>query len=104
MAGGDRLPWVRHNGEDNYEPLSTIGWQVHVYGEAAPALAQWCAVQGLALHVFGWSPAHAKAGLQRGAVYLLRPDSYVALTDASGQPGAIEAYMRRHGLDIALKA
>src|SRR5690606_17790140 len=34
VQGGDRLPWVPMPGADNYEPLSAIGWQVHVYGKA----------------------------------------------------------------------
>jgi hypothetical protein len=35
---------------------------------------------------------HEAAGLARDATYLLRPDTYVALADASGAPEALERY------------
>ncbi len=41
VLGGDRLPWVPVPGADNYEPLASIGWQVHVYGEARAELQDW---------------------------------------------------------------
>jgi hypothetical protein len=44
------------------------------------------------LHVFDWRPEHEAAGLARDAVYLLRPDTYVALADASGAPELLERY------------
>ena len=36
VHGGDRLPWVKSalNGSDNFTPLTSLAWQVHVYGEA----------------------------------------------------------------------
>lgn len=54
VQGGDRLPWVPMPGADNYDPLSTIGWQVHVYGEAQADLKNWCSQHRLPLHVFAW--------------------------------------------------
>ncbi|MEH2449601.1 MAG: FAD-dependent monooxygenase [Nostoc sp.] len=42
VRGGDRLPWVSLPDSDNYESLSAIGWQVHVYGAAKPDLKAWC--------------------------------------------------------------
>ena len=33
------------------------------------------------LHVFDWRSEHEAAGLARDAIYLVRPDTYVALTD-----------------------
>jgi 2-polyprenyl-6-methoxyphenol hydroxylase-like FAD-dependent oxidoreductase len=83
IHGGDRLPWV--NGDvagdegDNFDALTSLGWQVHVYGEAPAGLSTICAAHGLPLHVFRWSDAAAIAGLERGASYLVRPDGYVAL-------------------------
>src|SRR6478672_7471862 len=32
VNGGDRLPWVSIDGEDNFETLSAMTWQIHVYG------------------------------------------------------------------------
>src|SRR5262249_3829770 len=34
VRGGDRLPWVETApGQDNFDPLTSLAWQVHVYGE-----------------------------------------------------------------------
>src|SRR5438477_6094098 len=82
--GGDRLPWARVDGADNFATLATLDWQVHVYGAAKAELAAWCAAQNVPLHVFDWRPAHEMAGLRRDALYLLRPDTYVALADGAG--------------------
>jgi 2-polyprenyl-6-methoxyphenol hydroxylase-like FAD-dependent oxidoreductase len=92
VGGGDRLPWVRVDGADNFEPLATMDWQVHVYGTVSPELSAWCAARNLPLHNFGWRSAHEKAGLSRDAIYLLRPDTYVALADASGAVSALDRY------------
>lgn len=35
-------------------------------------------------------------GLAHDALYLVRPDGYVALADAATEPGRLEAYARRH--------
>ncbi|OWQ75917.1 hypothetical protein CEE57_03125 [Stenotrophomonas maltophilia] len=42
IEGGDRLPWVKTRGEDNYAISEQIGWQVHVYGRASTELKGWC--------------------------------------------------------------
>jgi hypothetical protein len=71
-----------------------MDWQVHVYGRAQAELAEWCAARGVALHVFEWSLAHAAAGLARDAIYLLRPDTYVALAGTTGTGAALEVYFK----------
>ncbi|WP_449433108.1 FAD-dependent monooxygenase [Pseudomonas putida] len=98
VQGGDRLPWAPVPGADNYEPLTAIGWQVHVYGEAQADMMQWCNEQGVALHVFAWQQAHQKAGLVRDAAYLLRPDTYVAVVDAQGASARLSRYFSGRGL------
>jgi 2-polyprenyl-6-methoxyphenol hydroxylase-like FAD-dependent oxidoreductase len=98
VRGGERLPWVVAGGQDNYAALDAIAWQVHVYGSASEALRQWCAQAGIALHVFDWAEAHEDAGLARGAAYLLRPDTYVALAEPGGSPGALARYFSERGM------
>jgi hypothetical protein len=84
VRGGDRLPWVEMtNGRDNFAALRSIRWQVHVYGDAPAGLAEVCAERGLELHVFAWNESARRAGLAAGAVYLVRPDGYVAWAGAS---------------------
>jgi 2-polyprenyl-6-methoxyphenol hydroxylase-like FAD-dependent oxidoreductase len=92
VHGGDRLPWVPADGADNHEPLNAMAWQVHVYGTARGSLGEWCAAHGVPLHVFAWTGAHGDAGLARDALYLMRPDTYVALAEGSGDPAALQQY------------
>jgi hypothetical protein len=96
VHSGDRLPWVPE--ADNFGPLGEIGWQVHVYGEPRDGLREWCETHGVAVHVFAWTPAHAHAGLDQDAAYLLRPDSYVALADPAGRPETLARYFGERGL------
>lgn len=98
VAGGDRLPWAPAGGIDNHAPLEAIRWQVHVYGTASAALTDWCHLRGMPLHVFAWHPAHERAGLARDALYLLRPDTYVALADPSADPDRLERYFAERGI------
>jgi hypothetical protein len=102
IQGGDRLPWVRINGKDNFEPIAAMTWQVHVYGSASSQLADWCACHDMPLHVFDWRSEHEAAGLARNATYLLRPDTYVALADPVGAPDAIERYCADHEITFAV--
>ena len=32
IRGGDRLPWLPIEEGDNFEPLTSVDWQLHVYG------------------------------------------------------------------------
>ena len=93
IHGGDRVPWVPGNGDDNFTSLSAMPWQVHVYGNARDDLVGWCADHGMPLHVFEWKREHDAAGLARNALYLIRPDTYVALADASGDPRSLDHYL-----------
>ena len=57
IHGGDRLPWVPPDsagGEDNFTPLTSLEWQVHVYGDIAPEIGAICRTRALPLHVFAW--------------------------------------------------
>jgi FAD binding domain-containing protein len=93
VRGGDRLPWVRlDSGRDNFESLTSLEWQVHVYGQAGPALKTACAELRLPLHVFAWKTQMRRAGLQKDALYLVRPDGYVGLADASGGVETLRRY------------
>jgi 2-polyprenyl-6-methoxyphenol hydroxylase-like FAD-dependent oxidoreductase len=99
VHGGDRLPWVElPSGVDNFAPLTSLDWQVHVYGEVRPDLHEACAHLGLALHRFQWTPKMAAAGFKRDALYLIRPDGYVAWADADAAVDRLERYLREKQL------
>ncbi|GJG85207.1 2-polyprenyl-6-methoxyphenol hydroxylase [Gemmatimonadetes bacterium T265] len=101
VHGGDRLPWVAADGVDNFAPLGTLDWQLHVYGSVSPALGDGAAALGLAVHGFAWSGAAAAAGLQRDAAYLVRPDGYVALASPEQDVGRLREFVAAHGLRFA---
>src|SRR5206468_2031360 len=70
VHGGDRLPWVE--GADNFAPLRSLAWQVHV---------------------FPWWPEIRRTGLRRNALYLVRPDGYVALADPDARASTLARYL-----------
>jgi 2-polyprenyl-6-methoxyphenol hydroxylase-like FAD-dependent oxidoreductase len=91
IAGGDRLPWVPLNGHaDNFAPLRMLGWQVQVYGQVEPMLRDACAGWGLPIHMFVWSERARRQGLAKDALYLVRPDGYVAYASRDQDAGGIE--------------
>jgi 2-polyprenyl-6-methoxyphenol hydroxylase-like FAD-dependent oxidoreductase len=87
IHGGDRLPWA-----GNFAFVSELRWQVHVYGEVREELKRVCAELDLPLHTFPWTAETERAGFARGAVYLIRPDSYVGFADEKADPEALRAY------------
>ncbi len=94
VRGGDRLPWVQIGpGKDNFVPLASLTWQVHVYGEPRRGLADVCAELQLPLHCFAWQSDMRRAGLRRAALYLVRPDGYVALAAPEADPERLRAYV-----------
>jgi hypothetical protein len=99
VQGGDRLPWINVNANaDNYAPLASLDWQVHVYGEASSDLQASCASQGLPLHVFSWREGMARVGLQCNALYFIRPDGYIALATADDRANALTSYLKAHAI------
>jgi 2-polyprenyl-6-methoxyphenol hydroxylase-like FAD-dependent oxidoreductase len=98
VRGGDRLPWVETEpGQDNFAPLASLTWQVHVYGKPRGGLAEVCAALQLPLHLFAWQQAMRRVGLLRAALYLVRPDGYVALVDPHADPERLRQYFDERG-------
>jgi 2-polyprenyl-6-methoxyphenol hydroxylase-like FAD-dependent oxidoreductase len=84
IHGGDRFPFP-----------TNIEWQVHVYGAVPAGVAEACAELRVPLHRHEWTGDLASHGLQRDALYVIRPDSYVALADASARADRLRAYLAR---------
>ena len=101
VYGGDRLPWVKAASsveQDNFAPLASLDWQVHIYGEASPRVQQLCKRRNLPLHIFARRPEVDRAGLQRDACYLVRPDGYVALAHPGAETSRLDSYLNRRKL------
>jgi hypothetical protein len=98
VHGGDRLPWVRMGAVDNFVPLRSLDWQVHVYGEIEETLAAACRGFGLAAHVFEWSDAANQAGIERNAMYLIRPDGHIAMASSDQSVTKLRVFFERVGL------
>lgn len=96
VDAGDRLPWVSDT--DNFAPLASLDWQLHVYGEAPVDLADVAAGLSLPLHRFAWNDASADVGLARNAAYLVRPDGHVGLAMRVPDAVVLRRYIDRHGL------
>jgi 2-polyprenyl-6-methoxyphenol hydroxylase-like FAD-dependent oxidoreductase len=105
VHGGDRLPWLgtgtNGEGPDNFRPLTSMDWQVHVYGDAESDLRMMCKARNLPLHVFPWRSQMGRAGLHRDALYLVRPDGYVALADQEGRATELAVYLHARNITAA---
>jgi len=90
------LPWVKTSSGglegDNFKSLTSMDWQVHIYGNAGPEIRAICQQRWLPLRVFGWQRAMGRSGLRRDVVYLVRPDGYVAMVDRQGHAEAPTSY------------
>jgi hypothetical protein len=96
VHGGDRLPWVgvgTSADEFNFAALTALDWQIHIYGDDAGDIRALSDRRKIPLHVFAWRPAMEGSGLRRGAVYLVRPDGYVALASPTPSAAAIDSYL-----------
>jgi hypothetical protein len=102
VHGGDRLPWVQMEDGDNFVPLRSIDWQAHIYGTADETLEKVCRQIGLPVHEFPWGKSADAAGLEQDALYLIRPDGYVALA-VGGKSAAeqLESYFHKVGLRLS---
>lgn len=97
VRGGDRLPWVQSHvsgvDADNFKPLTSMDWQVHVYGDAQTEFRAMCGARKLPLHVFRWHPEVTRVGLRRDAAYLVRPDGYVAVAEPESSVTSIASFL-----------
>jgi 2-polyprenyl-6-methoxyphenol hydroxylase-like FAD-dependent oxidoreductase len=78
LRPGQRLPWVNDGAIDNFKPLQSLAWQIHLFGQATSQVREAAAVQDLSVHEFPWSKAAREKGFARDFAYLIRPDGHIA--------------------------
>lgn len=101
IRGGDRLPWISTAEGDNFAPLRSLAWQLHIYGESRPEFISAAEQFDLPVHQFPWSESARDAGVRQGAAYLVRPDGYVALAlENAGEADELSALVQRWRLRL----
>jgi len=104
IHAGDRLPWVAPataGAPDNFTPLRSLDWQVHVYGAPSNDVRAGCKERGLSLHVFACDPAATEAGFREGATYLVRPDGYLgSVFEGSAAASSLARYIDEHEIRV----
>jgi 2-polyprenyl-6-methoxyphenol hydroxylase-like FAD-dependent oxidoreductase len=98
VHGGDRLPWTGAHGQNNFVPLRSLDWQVHVYGEVNKDLEAACREFRLPLHAFASGESAKDTGLKPEALYLVRPDGYIALASSEQSVTDLRAFVERFQL------
>jgi 2-polyprenyl-6-methoxyphenol hydroxylase-like FAD-dependent oxidoreductase len=98
VHGGDRLPWTGSRAQDNFEPLRSLDWQAHVYGEVNEDLETACRELHMPLQVFAFSKGAEDAGLKQGALYVVRPDGYIALASFEESASKLRSFARQFHL------
>lgn len=95
---GDRLPYVTFERGDNYEPLATCAWQLHVYGRLSDELRACAKEHNLPAYQLEWNERASQAGLARDGMYLVRPDGYIGLADEKQNAAHLKGYINKWGL------
>ncbi|MFZ1031624.1 MAG: FAD-dependent monooxygenase [Candidatus Acidiferrales bacterium] len=98
VHGGDRLPWTEVHGKDNFEPLRSLDWQAHVYGEVDKDLEIACGEIHLPLHAFSFGDSAKAAGFKRDALHLVRPDGYIALASFEQNASTLMTFVKQFHL------
>jgi hypothetical protein len=98
VHGGDRLPWTGVHAKDNFEPLRSLDWQAHVYGETKKDLESECRALHLPLHSFQWNDGMKETGLKRDSLYLVRPDGYIGVASSEQDASNLKAFVERFHL------
>jgi len=93
LHGGDRLPWVESF--DNFAPLKSLDWQVHVYGQVSGAMREFGQQRSLPIHTFKWGKDAEDAGFDKNAMYLVRPDGHIALASKNQDVSKLIDYLDR---------
>jgi hypothetical protein len=107
VHAGDRLPWIdrttSNGSQDNFAPLKSLNWQLHVYGNVTTRSRAVIAKWNLPIHVLPWNAEMKRKGIKRDALYLIRPDGYIAVAVDRNSPEAMGTYLTEMGSSLPEK-
>jgi 2-polyprenyl-6-methoxyphenol hydroxylase-like FAD-dependent oxidoreductase len=100
LRSGGRLPWIQQGISqtsdcDNYVPLTCLCWQVHCYGTPPPDVKALCTARSILLSVFPFDEIARKAGVLKDALYVVRPDAYIALALPNADATKLKSYLEK---------
>ncbi|HWF04553.1 MAG TPA: FAD-dependent monooxygenase, partial [Candidatus Angelobacter sp.] len=93
LHGGDRLPWIES--QNNFQPLSSLDWQIHVYGKFTPELHTLSARWNIPIQSYYFDKDAQAAGFVQDAAYLVRPDGHIAMAQANQSPQPMEQFLAK---------
>ncbi|KAK6355318.1 hypothetical protein TWF696_004428 [Orbilia brochopaga] len=78
LYAGERLPWVKfEDGTDNFQPLTALNWQIHVYGTLDVEVKEWASQNNIALQNFPFNENMKSKRIPENSMILVRPDGYI---------------------------
>lgn len=98
VNAGDRLPYLTFARGDNYEPLATRSWQLHVYGRLSDGLQAFARKRNLPVYQLERNEDAGRKGLARDGMYLVRPDGYLGLADDRQDLAHLQGYLNKWSL------
>jgi hypothetical protein len=73
---------------------------VHIYGKANGDISTWCDKHGIPLQQYAWHDKHAAAGFAKDALYLIRPDAYIALAGPRQATTILDRYFAEREISL----
>lgn len=99
VKGGDRLPWIRRGEVNNYRPLRTLDWQIHVYGEVNSDVEALVRESGLQLFDLPWDNSLKDKGIKEDSLYLVRPDGHVSAAADTENTKVVKNMIDEHQIE-----
>lgn len=98
IKGGNRLPWVNTPTINNFEPLKSYDWQIHVYGTITQEVKQLAFETVIPMYDVSWNKSMNAQGIKENSVFLVRPDGYVSVATDLQNLESIKNMIRKYSI------
>ena len=82
------------------DEMKPMGRGITLPVEPRRGVKEACELLHLPLQIFPWTTSADRAGFTRSAVYVIRPDGYVAIADEGAAPQKWSEYFTRRGINL----